>query len=1064
MVVYRWWRWAVVAACSVQFASSWASQVPKVPPCHARVMVARSSITVLTEPASVNLVEPRAVKESLQFPALQRLQRLVSAGTTPSSPSLVLVVDVENVRGKSGFAYSHQDLLQRLEEYVSLWKATSNACDLDILSVVDHGSVPTGYLMPFGGLVFAGPTRKADDVMAQHVVPYFCSHEYTNFTNQQALVSHVVVVTADQDLIRRCTRQYTRYRHARALSKLAPCPALAILSPHLLLQDLDAMRDAQTMDALDTPDLPLDESVSSLPLDHHEHRLLNYEIQVGAQLLQAEAVLRSKKHITNKRRKKLQHQAHQIRERLVQVRAQSVTDQANGTVSLLDQITGFLDSNRRSSTLNFAALVGLSFEQKNALFAQWDRVRQSSQRKEQTGDRVILAEALRQRLETGTHEDLTDQRQQNDRLPGHPVHCFVDWVNDQHRQQQATIASGSFLFDRDRRTSRKAMLRQSLPTTLASSSERASSVGNDETATTADQSVQTSPLTDESPVPPCVVEEQVNISKSQPSSSSCLKVLVISDTHGFEEQLTPDQGTLPEADVLLHLGDFAIDDIADDQNEVRRAAAFAKFDSWLHRQPASLKIVLRGNHDPRHATFPVSGAVYVVQPMTFSLCASRPAPEAVGVGDTNRDENDNSMPASFSMLAVPFGKMPGAKAFPKSGCDIVASHEPPYQLLDKTYAGKHVGSEVLKRGLQRMTKGAQCIPLCCLCGHIHEGRGLVKHVFGTGLSKPDPYKKLLPAQETTVINAANANIGRATRLDYGPVLLHFHHDKFSKVKSMEVVQMDHQFTFLNQEIGNSDFFGTETVSTQKTEQILKAGRVSQVGELLLAVDLGLRTGLSLYNCRGRLLRYANFHFENVADLRVGAVHALTSWGMEANAVASPCLELNERDMSWSITRIAIEGGDPPLRDAWMEAIEFVEATASATSLLGLSGSVASGPKKVLYVRPEEWRMDLLNEKEKRSGEDAKAASRLIARQIIADYSVYNTETGPPGTSTGAHSYQHVGKLPTDAAESILLGYHVCRRLGWIQRVPPVRRFTNGSIIVPKPTTPPQAAMVLSFQE
>jgi Calcineurin-like phosphoesterase len=1033
--------------------------------------MAWSSIAVPPPPPAVNVPpsfnqeKPAAAIEAHKFPALQRLQRLVATGAAPASPSLVLVVDVENVRGKSGFAYSHQDLLQRLEQYALLWETTSNACDLGILSVVDHGSAPTGYLMPFGGLVFAGPTRKADDVMAQHVVPYFCSHEYEHATN---LVSHIVVVTADQDLIRRCTRQHTRHRHARALSKSLPSPALAILSPHLLLQDLDAMRDAQTMDALDTADLPVNESVYALPLDHHEHRLLNYEIQVGAQLLQAEAVLRSKKHITNKRRKKLQHQVHQIRERLVQLRAQSVTDQAAnemGTVSLLDQITGFLDSNGRSSSssLNFAALVGLSLEQKNALLAQWDRVRQSSQRKEQTGDRVILAEALRQRLETGTQEDLTDQRQQNDQLPGHPVHCFVDWVNDQHRQQQATIASGSFLFDRDRRTSRKAMLRQSLPTTLASPSERTPSVGNDETATTADQTVQTLPLTDESPVPPCVADEQVNISKSQPSSSSCLKVLVISDTHGFEEQLTPDQGTLPEADVLLHLGDFAIDDIADDQNEVRRAAAVAKFDSWLHRQPASLKIVLRGNHDPRHATFPVSGAVYVVQPMTFSLCASRPAPEAVGVGDTNRDENDNSMPASFSMLAVPFGKMPGSKAFPKSGCDIVASHEPPYQLLDKTYAGKHVGSEVLKRGLQRMTKGAQCIPLCCLCGHIHEGRGLVKHVFGTGLSKPDPYKKLLPAQETTIINAANANIGRATRLDYGPVLLHFHRDMFTKVKSMEVVQMDHQFTFLNQVIGNSDFFGTETGSTQQTKQILEAGRVSQVGELLLAVDLGLRTGLSLYNCRGRLLRYANFHFENVVALRVGAVHALTSWEMEANAVASPCLERNERDMSWSITRIAIEGGDPPLRDAWMEAIEFVEATASA-SLLGPSGSVASGPKKVLYVRPEEWRMDLLNEKEKRSGEDAKAASRLIARQIVADYSVYNTETGPPGTSTGSHSYQHVGKLPTDAAESILLGYHVCRRLGWIQRVPPVRRFTNGSVIVPKPTTPPQAAMVLSFQE
>jgi hypothetical protein len=309
---------------------------------------------------------------------------------------LVLVVDVENVRGKSGFAYSHQDLLEGLEQYALFWKATSNACDLGILGVVDHGSAPTGFSMHFGGLVFAGPTRKADDVVAQQAVPYFCSHEYTDSTNQQALVSHVVVVTDNQDLIRRCW--HARRRHARALSRSAPSPALTFFSPRRLLKDLGAMH-GQIMGALDAAaDMPVDESVAASPLIHHDpqHQLLNYEIQVGAELLLFEALLRFKKHITHKRQEKLQQIANRTRERLVQLRSQSVSSQAaneTGTGSLLNQIAGFLDSNRssnRSSSLNFTALAGLSQD---------------------------------------------TQSLPRDQSPGHPVDCFVDWVNDQHRQQ-----------------------------------------------------------------------------------------------------------------------------------------------------------------------------------------------------------------------------------------------------------------------------------------------------------------------------------------------------------------------------------------------------------------------------------------------------------------------------------------------------------------------------------------------------------------------------------------------------------------------------------------------------
>lgn len=50
-------------------------------------------------------------------------------------------------------------------------------------------------------------------------------------------------------------------------------------------------------------------------------------------------------------------------------------------------------------------------------------------------------------------------------------------------------------------------------------------------------------------------------------------------------------------------------------------------------------------------------------------------------------------------------------------------------------------------------------PYLWLCGHIHEGRGAEKHAFG------------LSPRETLVVNGANANEGRATHIEAGPIVL-----------------------------------------------------------------------------------------------------------------------------------------------------------------------------------------------------------------------------------------------------------------------------------------------------
>ena len=112
---------------------------------------------------------------------------------------IVIVIDVENVRGKTSFELDHCDLLDRLVIWTSL---RHNALGRT-LAVVDHGSKSSAHLLHDGYkntnkaalcVSFAGPEDKADDVIARDV-----RWLLTSSTTQ-----HIVVITADQELAWRC--------------------------------------------------------------------------------------------------------------------------------------------------------------------------------------------------------------------------------------------------------------------------------------------------------------------------------------------------------------------------------------------------------------------------------------------------------------------------------------------------------------------------------------------------------------------------------------------------------------------------------------------------------------------------------------------------------------------------------------------------------------------------------------------------------------------------------------------------------------------------------------------
>ena len=154
--------------------------------------------------------------------------------------------------------------------------------------------------------------------------------------------------------------------------------------------------------------------------------------------------------------------------------------------------------------------------------------------------------------------------------------------------------------------------------------------------------------------------------------------------------------------------------------------------------------------------------------------------------------------------------------------------------------------------------------------------------------------------------------------------------------------------------------------------------------MLLAVDLGLRTGFALYGRDGRLVSYRSQNLGSRARLRRAAAGVLADHP--------------------DVTRLVLEGGG-----------DLAEIWSKAGHKAGL---------RVRVVDAETWRRPLLLPREQRSGADAKSAADGLARAVI-EWSGAKRPTG---------SLRH------DAAEAIAVGLWGVLAAGWLDGVPePVRR-------------------------
>jgi hypothetical protein len=158
-----------------------------------------------------------------------------------------------------------------------------------------------------------------------------------------------------------------------------------------------------------------------------------------------------------------------------------------------------------------------------------------------------------------------------------------------------------------------------------------------------------------------------------------------------------------------------------------------------------------------------------------------------------------------------------------------------------------------------------------------------------------------------------------------------------------------------------------------------SGDSGDQGGALLAVDLGLRTGLALYADDGRLRRYRSQHFGSRDALRRAASRAL--------------------DEAGDLRHLVVEG-DAALARIWGRAAQRAGAA-------------------VHPVTAERWRGALLHPSQRRDPAAAKRSADRLARAVI--------EWSGAARPT---SLRH------DAAEAICIGLWGVQAVGWLVALPP----------------------------
>lgn len=244
------------------------------------------------------------------------------------------------------------------------------------------------------------------------------------------------------------------------------------------------------------------------------------------------------------------------------------------------------------------------------------------------------------------------------------------------------------------------------------------------------------------------------------------RFLIISDTHGqdiwHERQQEP-----PKADVLLHCGDLS---------SIGGMSEYRTTMNMLKKVDAELKLVIAGNHDVSLDKDWWQGENLDEDDDPDMPQKARDfwtGKDAVDAGVTFLDEGLHSFRlrsgVAFKIWVTPFTPAFGGYAFaygededrfasiPDEGVDILMTHGPPYQHLDRTKRGENAGCQKLMQAIARSKPRLHCF------GHVHEGYG-AQIVSWDGEEGQVRSSDISHQDQTAAINATGLLTGKETLL------------------------------------------------------------------------------------------------------------------------------------------------------------------------------------------------------------------------------------------------------------------------------------------------------------
>jgi Icc-related predicted phosphoesterase len=186
-----------------------------------------------------------------------------------------------------------------------------------------------------------------------------------------------------------------------------------------------------------------------------------------------------------------------------------------------------------------------------------------------------------------------------------------------------------------------------------------------------------------------------------------MKIDCIADLHGNYPQL---EG----GDLLIVAGDLLSADDLD---------GWAAFEMWLRGQEYRMKVVVAGNHDMSAQVTPQIGETLEKNEGVKYLCDSGTEFEGVKIwGCPWTLTFDGINPKCTGFVGTEEELKEHYDLIPE-GTQILVTHGPSKNILDKTVIDESVGSTALSNALIRVR------PLLHVHGHIHEAYGYFKATF-----------------------------------------------------------------------------------------------------------------------------------------------------------------------------------------------------------------------------------------------------------------------------------------------------------------------------------------------